>query len=278
MESDAVDPSSSLSHDELMVLLRETFTRLDRWRMVIASRAEPVPGSELAEDDRIWPWAPPTSLCLASLGNAREHLHAVRLLVDHGELFPSVTSTLARSALMSSSVAVWMLAPKHSLERHRRMLSFALEDYRNHIASGRETTESFHPDDVRPEAAEQISRLRARLDEVKALLEPLGGPYKWNMTDVVIPAALRETTSDERQRAQFASRWRVMSGAAHGLIWPHFGAPGTSFSELDSSGIGQVTVGGSVDTLVIDYFTAFHVTARAWSLFAERSGLPGLAQ
>ena len=55
MGADAADAngSASISHDELMDPLRETFTRLDRWRMVIASRAEPLPGSELAGDDRM---------------------------------------------------------------------------------------------------------------------------------------------------------------------------------------------------------------------------------
>lgn len=221
------------SDAEMLGKVRDTFLQLDRWRFVIASRPEPKSDSALGSDDLVWSWAPPTSLCLASLGSAREHLHAIRLLIEAGELFPSVTSTLARSALMSASVAVWMLSPEQADERHRRMLTFALEDYRNHIAFGDQVSRTFHIEDIHPMADDQMSRLRQRSDEVRALLDPLGGPIGWNMTDTIIPAAMDETTTDARQRAQLESRWRVMSGAAHGFVWPHFGAPGTTVSNVD---------------------------------------------
>lgn len=267
------------SDTETMVELRKTFGRLDRWRTVIASRPEPRPDADLVNDDRVWPWAPPTSLCIASLGSAREHLHAIRLLIEAGELFPSVASTPARSALMSGSIAVWMLAPDDANERRRRMLTFALEDYRNHLAFGAQVsrTRTFHIDDIHQTADEQMGRMRQRSDEIRAVLSPLGGPISWNLTDVIIPAAMQATVPEQRQRAQLESRWRVMSGAAHGFIWPHFGAAGTTISDLGPEGIGLATITGSVETLAIDYFTAFHVASRGWALFAMRSGLPELA-
>jgi len=279
MSSDAVSTNQpgELSDSEMLEEIRRTFERLDRWRTAIACRPEPSAGSDLANDDRIWPWTPPTSLCIASLGSAREHLHAVRRLIEARELFPSVTSTLTRSALMSGSIAVWMLAPDDANERHRRMLTFALEDYRNHIAFGTQVSQTFHVDDIHPEADEQMSRLGERSAEVRSLLGVRGGPLGWNLTDTIIPAAMRETTADQRQRAQFESRWRVMSGAAHGFLWPHFGATGTTFSDVDAAGVGLATISGSVDALAIDYFTAFHVTSRGWALFAKRSGRPELA-
>lgn len=276
-ESFDATETHELRNADLLAELRNTFVRLDRWRTVLASRVEARADSELAGDDQFWPWTPPTSLCLASLGSAREHLHAIRLLLETGELFPSVTSTLARSALISGAVAVWMLESDDAEDRRRRMLTFALEDYRNHIAFGRESARTFHPNDLRPEADEQLDRLQQRSNGVRALLDQLGGPIGWNLTDNIIPAAVDQTTADERQRAQFKSRWRVMSGAAHGFIWSHFGAAGTAVSDLDPSGVGLVTIGGSVQTLAIDYFTAYHVTARAWALFAQRTGWPALA-
>ena len=279
MSSDAASPTDSggLSTSELLEEIHKTFERLERWRATIASRVAPRQTSDLAGDDAVWPWTPPTSLCLASLGNAREHLHAVRRLIEARELFPSVTSTLARSALMSGAIAVWMLAPDDANERHRRMLTFALEDYRHHIRFGVQVSLTFHVDDIHPDADAQMSRLKQRSTEVRSLLDPLGGPIAWNLTDTIIPAAIRETTSDQRQRAQLESRWRVMSGAAHGLLWSHFGATGTTVSDVDPAGVGLVTISGSVDTLAMDYFTAFHVTARAWALFAKRAGRPELA-
>ncbi|HUS22479.1 MAG TPA: hypothetical protein VMZ66_10770 [Aeromicrobium sp.] len=178
---------------------------------------------------------------------------------------------------MSGAIAVWMLAPNDANERHRRMLTFALEDYRNHIAFGTQVSKSFHVDDVHPNADEQMSRPRQRSTEVRSLLGGLGGPVNWNLTDIIIPAAMRETAAEQRQRAQFASRWRVMSGAAHGFLWPHFGATGTTFSDVDPAGVGLATIGGRIATLAIDYFTAFHVTSCGRALFADRSGRPELA-
>lgn len=264
------------SQAALLDQCRATFVRLERWRTAAASYPKPTVGTDLYNDDKIWRWMPPTTLCIASLGNAREHLHAIRRLIEARELFPSATSTLARSGLMSGAIAVWMLAPDDAVERHRRMLTFALEDYRNHISYGTQVSRTFHVDDIESTADEQITRLRERSAEVRALLEPLGGPYGWNLTDTIIPAALRATTADERQRAQFESRWRVTSGAAHGFLWQHAGSPGTSVTEVDPSGVSLSTIGGSVETLVVDYFTAYHVTARGWALFAMRAGRPEL--
>ena len=170
-----------------------------------------------------------------------------------------------------------MLAPDDANERHRRMLTFALEDYRNHLAFGTQVSRTFHIDDLHPTADEQMIRLGQRSDEIRSVLAPLGGPVSWNLTDIIIPAAMRETAPEQRQRAQLESRWRVMSGAAHGFIWPHFGATGTTFRDLDLEGVGLATIGGSIQTLAIDYFTAFHVTSRGWALFAMRSGWPELA-
>lgn len=276
LDPDSTAELKSPSHAELSNEFSATFARLDRWRTVIASRPAPAQDSDLAGDDKIWPWAPATTLCIVSLGSAREHLHAIRLLVETKQLFPSATSTLARSALMSASVAVWMLEPDQPDERQRRMLSFALEDYRNHLAYGRQVRTTFHANDIHSTAPEQLERMQKRSDEVRQKLEALGGKIEWNMTDTVIPAAMRATVPTERQRAQFESRWRVTSGAAHGFIWPHFGAPGTRVVDPDDRGIGETTVGGSVETLVNDYFTAFHIAAKGWDLFEQRSGWPNL--
>jgi hypothetical protein len=57
-----------LSDSEVLEKLRKTFGRLDRWRTVIASRSEP--RQRTRERRSFWPWAPPTCLCIASLGSA----------------------------------------------------------------------------------------------------------------------------------------------------------------------------------------------------------------
>jgi hypothetical protein len=136
----------------------------------------PALGSDLSGDDQVWKWGPPTTLAQACLGNGREHLHAVRLLFETGELFPSVTATVARTALISGSTAEWMLAPEDATLRRQRMLSFAWEDYRQHLAFTTDILRSFHRDDIRPDSPRlYVRRLQERRDELRDVLDTLGG-------------------------------------------------------------------------------------------------------
>jgi hypothetical protein len=77
-----------MSDEELLRSLEATFPVIDRWRYILGSDLVPALDSELAEDDLAWPPARISSLALLALGAAREHLHAIRLLVEAGELFP----------------------------------------------------------------------------------------------------------------------------------------------------------------------------------------------
>lgn len=267
----------SMTDEELLSQLRATFPQLDRWRLVVASEVRIVEDSELAEDDRLWPPGPLSSWVLLGLGAAREHLHAVRLLVEAGELFPSAAPTLCRTALIGAALAVWMLEPVERRERRRRWLSVAYDDYSEHLKYGNQALADLSKESLHPEAAGQLARLEIRRDEVAALLAELGGRYRINLTNEVVPAALAVAVPDERLRAEMLLQWRSMSGAVHALMWHHFGQQGTTVSDLDDQHIGRVAIGGDVGRLIMSYFTAFHVARAGWSLVAQRSGVPSLA-
>ncbi len=246
---------------------------LDRWRDHLAGGVIPRPESDLHEDDTKWMYARTSSLAVVGLGAAREHLHAVRLLVDAKQLFPSAVSTLARAALVGAAQTVWILAPVEHPERLRRSLSVAREDYHWHIRFGEYVLSKDNVAEPTPMAPEQLDRLRLRHQQVSAMLDNLGGAIKINISDTLLPAALEATSSDPEFRAQVMMRWRSMSASAHSLLWEQFGHTGTSIHDTDSDGIGLVVVGGDVARLAMDYFSAFQVASTGWRLLAKRTGL-----
>lgn len=255
---------------ELLEAIRATYPTLDEWRDTLSEIIVPPPGSALAVDDEEWPYLSASSLVSVGLASAREHLHAVRLLIEARELFPAATATVCRSALIGASLAVWMLQPDEREERLRRSLSLAVEDYKRHIQFGRDVKELFPDALITPTADEQLDRLELRRSQVMSLLGNLGGLLEVSLTDDVIPSALEYAVPDASQRAQMLVRWRSMSGAAHALAWHYFGYDGTSASDLDAGGVGRIAIGGDIGRLTMDYFPPFHVASAGWRLFEER--------
>lgn len=263
-----------MSDYELLLAVRGTFLALDRWRDTLADGIVPPPGSDLALDDAEWPYASASALVSVGLSSAREHLHAVRLLVEAQELFPAAVATLCRSALIGASLAVWMLEPDERSERLRRSLSLAVEDYKRHLQYGRDVKGLLPPEQVTPIADEQLDRLELRRSQVLSLLDDVGGVRDVNLSDDVIPSALKVAVPDAPQRGPMTLRWRSMSGAAHALAWHYFGNDGTSATGLDDGGVGRISFAGDVGRLVMDYFPAYHVAKAGWRLLDKRCRVP----
>jgi hypothetical protein len=263
--------------DDMLQALADTRQTLDRWRSLVANGVTATQGSELQRQDDEWPFVPSSTIALAGLAAAREHLHAIRLLVDARQLFPSATSTLARAALVGAAQTVWMLVPDGHDERMRRSASLAREDYRHHINYAEFAINHAETLELHPLADQQLEGLRLRLDEVTALAVKHGGAIRINITDDVLPIAVTATTNQREAQDEMQLRWRAMSGSAHSLLWPHFGHDGTSVGAADERGVGQVVVRGDVARLAMDFFSAYHVAQRGWDLFAQRAGRPELA-
>jgi len=194
------DPAidQEMSDQEMLDALRSTFSALDKWRDRLANAAAPPEWSALGELDRAWPYVPPTQMALVGLCTAREHLHAIRRLIDSKELFPSATSTLARAALVGAAQTVWCLEYADQVERLRRSLTLVREDYRNHKRFGDYVLDDSNAAEPEPTAADDVARLEGRLDAVERLLDFLGGAAPHKLTNHIIPIASAATEGDEQ--------------------------------------------------------------------------------
>lgn len=260
----------------MLQLIADTYPTLDKWRKLTAEGVVITYGSEMQLQDVEWPYVPSSTVALVGLAAAREHLHAIRLLIAARELFPSATATLARAALEGAAQTVWMLAPDNHAERMRRSLSIVREDYRHHRNFG-EFVATAETVEKNITAHEQMTRLRDRFDAVTALADQYGGATRIVMATDVLPAAVEATTSEKAFREHAQLRWRQMAGSAHSLLWPHYGHSGTHSHSVDASGIGYTVDGGDIDRLGMDYFSAYRVAARGWRLFGQRAGRSDLA-
>jgi len=213
------DPAidQDMSDQEMLDALRSTFSALDKWRDRLANAAAPPEWSALGELDRAWPYLPPTQMALVGLCTAREHLHAIRRLIDSKELFPSATSTLARAALVGAARTVWCLEYADQVERLRRSLTLVREDYRNHKRFGDYVLDDSNAAEPEPTAADDVARLEGRLDAVERLLDFLGGAAPHKLTNHIIPIASAATEGDEQFKVGVNMLWRQQSGSAHAL-------------------------------------------------------------
>lgn len=266
-----------MSEDETLRLIADTYPTLDKWRERTSEGVVITHGSELQLQDIEWSWVPSTTVALVGLAAAREHLHAIRLLIAAREMFPSATATLARAALEGAAQTVWMLAPDDHAERMRRSLSIVREDYRHHRNFG-EFAAAADTVEMNQSASKQMARLCDRFDAVTALADKYGGATRIVMATDVLPAAVEATTGEQAFRDQVQLRWRQMAGSAHSLLWPHYGHAGTHSHSVDSSGIGYNVDGGDIERLGMDYFIAYHVAVRGWRLFAQRANRSDLAE
>ncbi|MEO6570909.1 MAG: hypothetical protein ABIO83_05125 [Ilumatobacteraceae bacterium] len=202
-----------MSEDETLQLIADTYPTLDKWRRLAAEGIVITHGSELQLQDVEWSYVPSSTVALVGLAAAREHLHAIRLLIAARELFPSATATLARAALEGAAQTVWMLAPDDHAERMRRSLSIVREDYRHHRNFG-EFAATADTVEKNPTADEQTGRLRDRFDAVTALADQYGGAtLRIVVATDVLPAAVEATTSEKPFREHALSfdggRWQA---------------------------------------------------------------------
>jgi hypothetical protein len=261
-----------MTDEGMLDALQSTFPILDQWRDRLARASSPPTWSVLGELDKTWPYLPPSQIALFGLGAAREHLHAIRRLIDSKELFPSATSTLARTALVGAAQTVWCLESPDQAVRLRRCLTLIREDYRNHKLFADYVLDENNAAEPKPTAVDDAARLQDRLDAVEQLLEFMGGIAPHKLTTDVIPIASAATDGEEEFKAAINMLWRQQSGSAHALVWHHYGQPGTTHGPAQPSSIGEVTVRGTVERVAMDYFCAYRVAEAGFALFDALAG------
>ena len=126
--------------DEAVV--RSTFSALDDWRKVRGPFI-PVPGSDLAIDDEDWPPFGVSQVAWAGFTVAAEHLQAIRAHIDvrppnRPNLYAFAHQTLARTALVGATSAVWVLSPEERevrIARARNIVTYMQGEHRGMIKS-----------------------------------------------------------------------------------------------------------------------------------------------
>jgi hypothetical protein len=249
--------------------IRATFPMLDSWGGALANSFVPTAGSELSIDDMDWPPVPVSQVAVMGLGSARDHLHAVRVHIDAGQLFPFAQSTLIRGALVGAAQAVWVLSPEDRDERIERGRCVAAHMYSEHrkyldLLRGLALT----PHEETEAVAAHVQQRQATLNQMRALD---GHKASLNTTDMVKEAAL-DAFGTQALANEALSSWRLTSGAAHGFAWPLLGQPDSLQSGVaDKNGIAPFAAAGGIDRIANDYLCSYHLAKHGWSLLDARS-------
>jgi len=249
--------------------LRRTFPTLDEWGVALASAFRPEGGSALSADDTDWVPVPVSQVAVMGLGSARDHLHAVRVLIEARQLFPFAQSTLIRGAVIGAAQAVWVLAPddrKVRLERARLLADHMYVEHRKYLDVLRRIA-------PRPHMNTELvaEHVRKRQGELRSLRVQDGQRASLNTTEMVNAAAL-SAFGDPAMTAEAESIWRLTSGSAHGFAWCLLGQRDTEQTgDVDGRGIGEFAAAGGIDRIANGYLCGFHLARHGWELLDRRS-------
>ncbi|MDZ4351784.1 MAG: hypothetical protein U1B81_04075 [Arthrobacter sp.] len=240
---------------------------LESWRHRAQTLEEPQPGSELSEDNKIFP-QPIGDEARLSLISAGEHLRLAWTAIKAGQLYPTAHFTTLRGALMAASQALYILGPDDPSVRQERGLAVIFESYHR--------LRQFHEEclkmpNLREDDRQKIHQQIIWLEGRKAGAKAAGAQARGiNMTHDVIPYAgsLLYGASSELQHS-LMRLWRQMSGDAHALAWSkmlraQLGPP--KRGQLLSEG----TVGGSLEDIIEPFEASYRLLKRGWSLFDQR--------
>lgn len=251
--------------------LRRTFPTLDEWGMALARAFRPDDGSALSVDDGDWIPVPVSQVAVMGLGSARDHLQAVRVLIEARQLFPFAQWTLIRGAVIGAAQAVWVLAPddgKLRVERGRLLADHMYLEHGKYLDVLKRIAPEPHMNTEL--VAEHV---RSRQGELRALRVQDGQKASLNTTEMVIAAA-SSAFGDPAMTAEAQSIWRLTSGAAHGFAWSLLGQRDTvPTGEVDGQGIGEFAAAGGIDRIANGYLCGFHLARHGWGLLRRR-GVP----
>jgi hypothetical protein len=125
----ATVPPMTPEEAELLKQIEATYPDLDGWFARSSAGVEvPQPGSELDEDDKLYPPSPISEVARLSLTLAIDHLRMVRIVTDKRQLFSSATFTTLRGALVAAAQGVWILESDNRAVRRARGLTVVAEE------------------------------------------------------------------------------------------------------------------------------------------------------
>lgn len=256
---------------------------LDEWRVYINEAPSVLDGSSLAADDELFPVFTPSSLAWHGICSATHHLDMFMAPLREGISHPLAPSTIARAGMVSGAHALWLLDGPTRIERQKRGLQLAHEEFfRDHqatsdIAKIREPESS--DDDMN-------TYLNTRAEWMRRAIA-VGGQIGMNPKEVrtfndtrLLDEVARRLAERDPEGADLIHAvrvvWRTYSGVAHGLRWPvmyraTFGEP----TPGGSPGTVHGQVANSTDDLTMAACAVGIFLLNAVELFERRRTQPG---
>jgi hypothetical protein len=257
--------------DQLTMIL-QTRPTVDGWVFRGRTVEVPEPESELADDDRTWPWRPTSEVARIALLAASEHLQLVGECVERRRLFVGAAHTALRGALLGAAHAVWTLAPQSAKERQQRGLRSATEWYRR-MAQADEIQLAVCPEDQLALLQERIEHTRERYGESRALwsaTDSLSARGRPTDTDIIDWVARFLFEHELGKRTAMRLQWAEMSGDAHALGWQLLKRRTSPMIPADAR-LHETAVRSDLDHLAEPYMAAYTILRRGWSFFDQRA-------
>lgn len=257
--------------DEFTMIL-ETRPAVDGWVYRGRTLETAQPGSDLSDDDKLWPWLPTSESARLALVAASEHLQLVVECVERRRLYVTASHTALRAALLGAVTAVWLLRPTDSQERRQRGLRSASEWYRRKAQADELLLDSC-PADQRAQLSLQIQHSRDRFRESRSLwtaTETLQARETPKDTKIIEWVASSMFAEDKNKQTSLRFHWAAMSGDAHALGWQLLMRRTVPMTRSDSR-LHETAVQSEIGHVADPYMAAFTVLRRGWSLFDQRS-------
>lgn len=261
--------------------------RAEAWAKYRESPHLAAPGSSLALDDQAFPVNPPSHLIAHRIGHAVEHLEFFMYPLVHGGVgFATAPNTVARSGVVGSAHALWMLDHPDRAERQRRALRMA------HYEGAAERTALYEIERV-PRAGEDQQQRRAiwqsfmdRCDDIEAQAVVTGAmlgmtpddvarrPDDTTIIDQVAKAYVEASGGDDAALVTaYRVLWRTHSGNSHALRWPAIWHSETQGSFARGGGAVRVTAGAEEGLSMVASAMALFI-GRAIELFDKARQRP----
>ena len=242
--------------------------QLDRWRLRVQRIEHPERGSDLAGDDRAFPFHRVSEVARASLAISGENLRMAIDAIRRQNLYPSAHFTSLRSALVGACQAVWILAPDDEATRTDRGLRVTDEMYVQ-SAKYHRATQELAPDLTEADLAALVDQLTWISGRRQQLATARTSRSALNLTVDVIPSAANIVYPDPRRRAEVSLLWRQMSSDAHVLGWSMFMR--SEYGPTDCvSGLTELAAGGSPKSIAQPFVASFEILRAGWSLYDRR--------
>ncbi|MFD7011184.1 hypothetical protein [Rhodococcus jostii] len=244
METSQQDPATAMEYcEQLDRVVAQHITSFEALAVL--------PGSPIDEADKMLQYRSYRETVQVPIFSALDHLRLVTKSVPalRGVL-PFAHATPLRSAITAASTSLWAMHDEHET-RVLRAAILNYYDYSNGLKyfNGR-------PADKYPDLDRAKDKVRQRMDYFAAELADRGEDVadgRWRPTadfDMVVAAAkmMRPWRDGWKPVTEVPSRWRWLSGYAHGMRWAT--APNTEQSEADENGYSATTMTFGIDSLM----------------------------